>query len=329
MLSVNLPPSSLRAFQPSEYVKTLGSPLHVGMREDLELLRGALDIHVHAGPDLFPRLLDAFEAAEEARAAGLRGIALKHHHIPTVDRAYFASRAVQGIEIYGGITLNYAVGGLNPFAVDAALRMGARIIWMPTVDARNHLRCFGELGRYGSRLSYGRSRLYEEAEGISILEDGGLNPSLAPILDSIAEADAALATSHLSAEESKALVEEALRRGVRRIVVTHVDFTTANLSIEDQNWMADRGALLELCYSSISPAWRCSSIDRSVEAIRRVGAENYILSSDLGQVHNPPPPEGLRIYIRLLLEHGIGAEDIRVMVKENPERLLGIGPRRA
>ncbi|MBS7637631.1 hypothetical protein KEJ49_01900 [Candidatus Bathyarchaeota archaeon] len=296
------------------------------MREDLELLKGALDIHVHAGPDLFPRLLDAFEAAEAARAAGLRGIVLKHHHIPTVDRAYLASRAVRGVEIYGGLTLNYAIGGLNPFAVDAALKLGARVIWMPTVDARNHKRCFGELGRYGSRLSYGRPGFYEEAEGISIMRGGELDPRLRPILDSIAEADAALATSHLSAEESKVLVEEALRRGVRRIVVTHVDFSTSNLSIEDQTWMAERGALLELCYSSISPAWRCSSIDRSVETIRRVGVENYIISSDLGQVHNPPPPEGLRVYISLLLEHGFRAEDIRVMVKENPERLLGIGP---
>ncbi len=296
------------------------------MREDLELLKGALDIHVHAGPDLFPRLLDAFEAAEAAGASGLRGIVLKHHHIPTVDRAYFASRAVRGVEVYGGVTLNYAVGGLNPFAVDAALKLGARIIWMPTVDARNHKRCFGELGRYGSRLSYGRPGFYEEAEGISIFDGGDLDPRLGPILGSIAESDVALATSHLSAEESKVLVEEALRRGVRRIVVTHVDFSTSNMSIEDQIWMAERGALLELCYSSISPAWRCSSIDRSVEAIRRVGVENYIISSDLGQVHNPPPPEGLRIYISLLLEHGFRAEDIMVMVKENPERLLGIGP---
>ncbi|MBS7651870.1 hypothetical protein KEJ13_01900 [Candidatus Bathyarchaeota archaeon] len=294
------------------------------MRKDLELLKGALDIHVHSGPDVFPRLMDAVEAAEAAKAAGLRGIVLKHHHIPTVDRAYFASRAVQGVEVYGGVTLNYAVGGLNPFAVDAALKLGGRIIWMPTVDAWNHKRCFGELGRYGSRLSYGRPRFYDEAEGISIMEGGEIHPNLGPILDLIAGADAVLATSHLSVEESKILVEEALRRGVRRIVVTHVDFSTANLSIDDQIWMVERGALLELCYSSLSPAWRCSSIERSVEAIRKVGVENYLISSDLGQVHNPPPPEGLRIYISLLLEHGFRVEDVRVMVKENPERVLGV-----
>ena len=295
------------------------------MREDLELLKGAIDIHIHASPSVFPRLIDSVEAAEAARAAGMRGLVLKHHHAPTLDRAYLAAKAVPEVEVHGGVTLNYAVGGLNPFAVDAALKLGAKIVWMPTVDASNHLAHFGELGKYGSHLDYEKPQLYEEAEGISILgDDGILDPRLGLILDSIAEADAAVATSHLSVEESKALVDEASRRGVGRVVVTHVCFVTASLSIPDQRWMADRGALLELCYSSLSPAWRCASIGQVVEAIREVGAEHYILSSDLGQVHNPLPPEGLRIYIRLLLERGVEPGEVRMMVKENPERLLGL-----
>jgi len=295
------------------------------LREDLELLRGALDIHLHAGPSVFPRLMDAVEAAEGAEAAGMRGILFKHHHLPTVDRAYLTHRVVPGVEVYGGITLNYAVGGLNPFAVDAALRLGAKIVWMPSVDALNHRRHFGELGKYGSRLDYRKPRFYEDFEGITIYtEDGDLDPRLRPILDSIAEADAVLATSHLSVEESMDLVEEALRRGVRKIVVTHIFFPTAALSIRQQRWMAERGALLELCYSSLSPAWKCTSIHRVVEAVREVGAEHYILSSDLGQVNNPPPAEGLRLYIRLLLEHGISPKEVRRMVKENPEELLGL-----
>ncbi|MCW4036773.1 MAG: hypothetical protein NWE75_06235, partial [Candidatus Bathyarchaeota archaeon] len=82
--------------------------------------------------------------------------------------------------------------------------------------------------------------------------------------------------------------------------------------------------LLELCYSSLSPAWRSTSIEEVVEAIRTIGPEHYILASDLGQVHNPPPPEGLRIYIAMLLERGFDPEEIRLMVKDNPERLLGL-----
>lgn len=293
------------------------------MRLDLDLLKGAIDTHLHAGPSLFPRLLDTVEAAEAARAVGMRGIVIKHHHTPTADRAYLAHRAVPDVEVYGGVTLNYAVGGLNPFAVDAALKLGSKVVWMPSVDARNHLRHFGELGKYGSKLDYRRPKFYEEAKGITIIDEGGLDPRVIQILDLVADADAAIATSHLEVEESKALVEEARRRDVR-IVVTHVAFVTASLSVEEQKWMAGKGAFLELCYSSLSPAWRSTSIDKVVEAIKEVGVEHYILASDLGQVHNPPPPEGLRIYIRLLLERGFEPDEIRVMVKDNPERLLGL-----
>lgn len=108
------------------------------------------------------------------------------------------------------------------------------------------------------------------------------------------------------------------------MVATHVKFVTASLSVVDQRWMADRGVFLELCYSSLSPAWRSTSIDEVAEAVREVGPEHYVLASDLGQVHNPPPPEGLRIYVTMLLERGFEPDEIRVMVRDNPERLLGL-----
>ncbi len=295
------------------------------MRQDHELLKGAIDIHLHAGPSLFPRLMDAVETARAAEAAGLRGIVIKHHHTPTVDRAYFVHRAVPDVEVYGGVTLNYAVGGLNPFAVDAALKLGGRVVWMPSVDALNHTRHFGELGKYGSRLDYDKPAIYEEARGIAILDgEGTLDPRVGQILDLVAEADTAVATSHLDFEESKALVEEARRRGVKKIVATHVKFVTASMSVDEQRWMAERGVFLELCYSSLSPAWRSTSIDEVAGEVREVGPEHYILASDLGQIHNPPPSEGLRIYVLMLLERGFEPEEIRVMVKDNPERLLGL-----
>ncbi len=295
------------------------------MRPDLELLKGAIDIHLHAGPSLFPRLMDAVETARVAEAVGLRGIVIKHHHTPTVDRAYFVRRAVPDVDVYGGVTLNYAVGGLNPFAVDAALKLGGRVVWMPSVDALNHTRHFGELGKYGSRLDYDKPAIYEGAQGIAILDgEGTLDPRVGQILDLVAEADAAVATSHLDFEESKALVEEARRRGVEKIVATHVKFVTASMSVDEQRWMAERGVFLELCYSSLSPAWRSTSIEAVAGEVREVGPEHYILASDLGQIHNPPPPEGLRIYVMMLLERGFEPEEIRVMVKDNPERLLGL-----
>lgn len=222
----------------------------------------------------------------------------------------------------GGVTLNYAVGRLNPFAVDAALKLRGRIVWMPSADASNHVRHFGELGKYGSRLDYERPRIYEGKTGITVLdEEGGLLPSVHEILDLIADADAVVATSHLTGEESKALVLEARRRNIRT-VVTHVAFVTASLSVEDQRWMAERGAFLEFCYNSLTPAWKSTTIAEVVSTIREVGSEHYILASDLGQVQNPPPPEGLRRYIAMLLERGFEPDEIRLMVKDNPEKLL-------
>ena len=294
------------------------------MRFDLDLLKGAIDLHLHAGPSVFPRLMDAVETSKAARASSMRGIVIKHHHIPTVDRGYFVHKAVPEVEVYGGVTLNYAAGGLNPFAVDSTLKLGGKIVWMPSVDALNHKRHFGELGKYGSRLDYDKPGIYRDAEGITILDgEDRLKPEIGQILDIIADHNAAIATSHLDLEESKALVQEARRRNIKT-VVTHVNFVTSSLSTENQQWMAEKGAYLELCYSSLSPAWRSTSIDKVAETIREVGPEHYVLASDLGQVHNPAPPEGLRIYICLLLERGFDPEDIRVMVKENPEKILDL-----
>jgi hypothetical protein len=268
--------------------------------------------------------MDVVEVAEAARKDNLRGFLVKHHHTATVDRAYLARKAVPGVDVFGGVTLNYSVGGLNPFAVDAALKMGGKMVWMPSVDAKNHGKHFGDLGKYDSRLDYKSPKFYENIEGITILnEEGEMDPKMAEIMDIVSDHDAAISTSHLSLEESKILVQKARRRKIK-VVVTHISFVTSNLSLEDQIWMADKGALLELCYSSISPAWRNVSIDEVAANIRHVGPENFILASDLGQVHNPSPPEGLRIYIMLLLERGIEPKEIRMMVKENPEKLLGI-----
>jgi hypothetical protein len=295
------------------------------MRTDLELLQESIDLHLHAGPSLFPRLMDAQDTAEVAKSSGMSGIVIKHHHTPTVERGYFVHKVVPELEVFGGITLNYSAGGLNPFAVDSTLKLGGKIIWMPSVDAKNHKRHFGEIGKYGSRLDYNKPNIYEKMEGITILaENGELKPEVDEILDIISDHGAAVATSHLDNIESKKLIDEARRRKITT-VVTHVKFVTTALSMKDQRWMAERGAYLELCYSSLSPAWRSTTIDKVAEVVKEVGPEHYVLASDLGQVHNPAPPEGMRIYISMLLERGFEPEDIRIMVKDNPEKILGLG----
>lgn len=293
------------------------------MNEVSEILKGAVDIHQHSSPSIFPRIMDAVEAALDAKKSGMRGIVLKNHHFPTSDKAYLAHRAVPEVEVFGGITLNYTVGGLNPYAVDAAIRLGAKIVWMPSIDSRNHMEHFGEIGGFGSQLGYRKPIFYNECEGIKIIDDNrDFDPRLKLILRSIAEADIALATSHLSFEESRLLVEEAVRMNIERIVVTHVDFVTASLSIEEKKWMAGKGAFLELCYSTLLPPWMHTTVEKIVESIKLIGAEHFIISTDLGQLRNPTPSVGLRNFIEMLLRHGVEEREIRMMVKHNPEKLL-------
>jgi predicted peroxiredoxin len=291
-------------------------------RLDLELLRGAIDIHVHSYPDLFKRF-STEEIARNARDMGMRAIVFKHHHLPTVDRAYYVMQNIKGIDLFPSITLNYAVGGINPFAVEFALKMGAKIIWMPTIDSAKQKEVFGTLGGYGGQQSFALPAFYRETEGIYLLDKNGkIKPELAQVIELAAKAKAAIGVGHSSVPEMKALVRSAVQAGVK-IFVDHPHEEFSGLAkVEDQREFIKEGALLNYTFSEISPKWWCISHEAFTEQIRQIGAEHIILSTDLGQMHNPLPAEGFRIMIQILLEGGIRPEDIRKMVQENPSRLL-------
>lgn len=296
-------------------------------RPDIELLRGACDLHCHTGPAMFERLVDDFEATEQARDSGMKALVLKDHHDDTSHRAYLVrEKFTSDIEVFGSLVLNYSVGGLNPFAVDVAIKSGAKIIWMPTVDAKNHEDFYGELGQYGPmKLADEKTSQYRSMKGITVLDDGGeLLPEVYTVLELMAEADIILGTAHLSTPEVRKLVTEAKKAGLDKIVITHVDFDFVKRTLDEQLEWADQGAYMEYTYSALSPAWHSIVIEETVDNIRKVGPERCILASDLGQVHNPVPVEGLRIFNRLLLEHGVTEEEIATMTQLNPSRLLGI-----
>jgi len=290
------------------------------------LLEGACDLHIHAGPSMFARVVDALEAAEQARDAGMRAIVLKNHHEGSMGKAAMARRVVEGVEVFGSIVLNYAVGGFNPFAVDAAIKLGAKIVFMPTVDARNHIRFYG-VGQYGTKMQLTGvlPKAYARVQGITLLNgDGDLDPAVAEILGLIADADVALATCHLAIPEVKQLVREAVAAGVHKIIVTHANFEVPNLPVEDQVELAAMGAYIEHVVMSMFPPWHCINVDQLVERIRRVGPARCILSSDCGKLAGPPPVEGLRMFYQLLLDSGISAAEIEVMGQINPAKLLNL-----
>lgn len=293
------------------------------VREDLELMQGAVDMHVHSAPSLFPRLVDHAEAAEGAKSMGMKAVVLKEHHGYTSDRMYFVRRLVSGIEVYGGVVLNNAVGGINPFAVDAAIKLGARIVWLPTLSAKNHLDQLGA-PEFGSSMRQTDKIKLKEKPLTVFDERNHLIPELYEVIDLIAAHDIVLATGHLSILEVRSVIKTARERGVKRLYVNHPVYIV-NGTIEDQKELAEMGAYIEHVAIFMCPMWPTQAgMDGIVEMIRAVGPERTVLATDLGQIHNPPPWEGLRMFLRVLWEKGIPKEHLKKMVQDNPSYLLNI-----
>lgn len=288
-----------------------------------DLLRGAIDLHTHSAPSFFDRLVDDIGLAEQARAAGMRAVLYKAHEQDTTGRAVLVRRAVPGIHAFGGVVLNHVVGGLNPAAVDASIKLGGRMVWMPTMSARHHMAFFGG-SHFGARMKT-KTPAGPGREGLSVLdEDGGLRPEVREILGLVAEAGICLSTGHLSLAEIRVLVPAARKAGVTRLLVTHPDLLLSGIGVEDQKALADEGAILEKDVNTLGPPWHSTTLDAMVTSIREVGPARCVLATDYGQLHSPAPVEGLRIFSQLCLEQGIAEADIRTMVAANPARLLGL-----
>ncbi len=294
------------------------------MRRDLELLKGAIDIHVHSGPDLYPRIQDHAELARSAQEAGLRALVIKCHNFPTAAHALMVRKDVPGIDVFGSLNLNLQVGGLNPIAVEAAIKYGARQIWFPTVDAVNHAALVGgEVGQHGKGLvvAGGLSAYTRKHPRLHILGvDGGLLPEVHEILRMIAEANVILNPGHISFEEMEQLLPAARAAGVRKVLVDHPFFS--KISLERQEKLVAAGATINYTAAELLPRWWRVSVEDFMAGIRRIGVVNTVISSDTGQVHNPPPVEALRITIQLLLEEGFSEAEVRTVLHTNPAKLL-------
>ncbi len=269
-----------------------------------KLLQGSIDMHLHHGPDpRARRRVDALKGARQAEELGMRAIVLKSHEYPTAPVAYIVNQVVQNTTVFGSITLDLEVGGLNTHVVETSAKLGAKVVWMPTITSAHDM---------------SQKNL---AGGITILDgEGRLLPVVGEILDIVKNYQMILATGHLFVAESFALVDEAIRKGISRIVVTHATFS---FSIEEQRQMAQRGAFIEHCFNAMLPYMGQDPM-AIVEAVRAVGAEHCILSTDLGHDFHPPPAEGMRMMIAYMLRCGLTEKEIEVMVKVNPAKLLGL-----
>ena len=271
-----------------------------------DLLHGAIDCHVHSFPDVIPRKLDDIEVVEQARTAGMRALVLKCHHGCTCERAYLLGRFFPDFRVFGGLVLNDTAGGFNPHAVEAALKMGAAQIWMPTKSAANHQEHFGGRG------------------GLSILDGTRLRSEVVDVLRLVADANAILATGHLAPEESRILIGEALALGVRRISVTHPEWGVTAMSVEVQKKLAtNAGVFFERCLVSTHPDLAFTvPFAALAQQIREVGPTTTIAATDHGMPQLPTPVAGMELMIRQLLAAGFSREEVRLMVQTNPAKLL-------
>ena len=290
------------------------------------LLEGAFDTHIHSAPDVLPRKFNDLELAQRFKARHMAGFVLKSHYICTADRATLVNQIVPEIQAFGAIALNNSVGGLNPLALDIAGRLGTKVCWLPSVDNANELENVAGQ-RDESKLPYWMSIAREmRALGIAgsflnVTEDGKVTQATRQCLEIIAKHDMVLATSHIRPSEVLPVVTTAQGLGVKRIVITHPEFPTTLLSIEQQQELARLGVYFERCFTT--PNSGKISWDQIYANIREVGPASTILATDLGQTAAPYPDEGLGTFIGNLLENGFSERDVRGMVRDNPGQLLG------
>jgi hypothetical protein len=295
------------------------------------LLQGAIDLHVHSSPSLVPRSADSWQVLRQAAAAGMRGVMIKDHHVTTAPQAYIVNRHadVQGCTLFSALCLNNAVGGLNPYAVEAAVRLGVDMVYLPTFSAQNHQDYMQRIPINEKPATAGRQGPPAlQVRPIRLLDRRGrLKPAVRKIVDMVAAAGIVLGTGHCSIEEMVATVSYAVSRGCTKICLTHLPaFTTNNL--QELKKVTDIGtSYIELVYEMIlrdmPDPFRYTPVQLA-EFIRFFGVERIIFSTDLGQANNPLPVEGMKAAIRMLIDQGFDEKEIRQMISVNPARLLGL-----
>lgn len=295
------------------------------MKAAWDALQGAYDLQVHVAPDVIERRIDDIDLAHEFLAHGLKGFVLKSHYLPTAERAKVVTKAVPGIAAYGAVVLNHSVGGLNPVAVEIAGRSGSKIVWMPTVDAENETA--GRAGGPEKKLPFWAQIQRElDASGmlpppLTVLDAAGnISEATRRCLELIGKHNMILATGHLGRHEIFPLVRTAREMKLQRVLVTHAEFPSQNLSSAEQLELADIGAFIEHCFTTMHTGK--ADWGAAIDSIRQVGPERCILSTDLGQTINPPVAEGFAMFAQKLLDAGFSAQDVQRMAAVNPRALI-------
>ena len=285
-----------------------------------DLLKGAIDLHCHSGPSVMPRRLNHVEAIREGEEAGLRAILFKDHYYSVTPVAALLDEIMPGtVKLLTGVPCNNTTGGINPYAVEHGFKLGARLVWMPTFSAANHI-------RHSHRKSFlpTKDKMLDPTMLTVVDERGKLKDEVFQVLDLIAQYDAVLSAGHLHISEIWPLFTEAKARGITRLLVNHPTFLIG-CTPPDMAELAKMGAYLEhSCCMWAGVQGKNYSHDSLIMCIEAGGVPNTIIGSDLGQVGNPTPVEGLRYVIQMLIDLNYGDDDIRAMIGGNATTLMGL-----
>ena len=282
---------------------------------------GVIDMHVHSHPDVFGRNMDDIDIAQLAKARGMRGIVLKNHVAETASRAALTMKVVPGVEVFGGVVLNKAVGGINPDAVEWMHRMyGGRgkVVWLPTFESDKHVKTLSK----------------PDAVGLVVAPKGQVTPEMEAILKIIARENLVLATGHVHPEEIIAVVKKGRELGVKNMVITHALTNVPGLTMAQAKQVTEMGAVIEVCFLQFLAGpnaplaflthWTQINAKHVAQAVKELGAASVLVSSDLGQSGNMVHPDGMETAIAAMKKEGISDADIDMIVRKNPARLLGL-----
>lgn len=277
-------------------------------------LTGIIDMHIHSAPDIRQRKLDDLQLMEAAVERGVRAIVIKSHMVPTADRATLVNKIRQekypnsDFQMFGSLVTNLAVGGINPWAVEASIKLGAKEIFLPTMTAENH--CKKE----------------NKEHYVSVVKNRKIVEPLKDIFNLVRDYDVALGTGHISPSEIFTVVEAARDAGVKKIIVTHPEFHIVGMSLEEEaRIVKDYDVLLEKVYAQpIGGGVYKKNLPDNVAHMKEIGCEHFIVSTDGGQMQNPEWYNTIAEYIDYLYDSGFSQEEIDVMTKKNPGKMLGI-----
>lgn len=290
-----------------------------------EAMWGAVDLHCHSGPNPIPRIFDHVGAAADGARLGMRAILVKSHHHNTVMDLLAMREQLDELDtkVYGGVALNSQVGGINPYVVEMSLRMGGRAVWFPTISSIRHIDHLAHGG------GFPKTSIEINVERVSPLDDeGNLTSESQHVLDLVEESDALLSPGHLPPEEIRPLFEEAAKRGIERIMLSHPNNRLMNLSLDETKELLGQSVYVEHEVSTYDPGMAKppqKDLDVLMEWITEIGPERTVLSSDLGQVGRPMPVDALVRVGQELLDRGISADDLQRMSVDNPAFLLNVG----